>query len=345
VGARYPRFRTAATGAVLFATLATTVLLGIEAARAARTQRLTAERVLRDYAAFAAWEFERTARVALAEAIGRDLQRVHESLDRGSLHQGRMRAVLVSSPEAEMLVAGDLPPAVRDLWEAKWGEAPSRKEHSHRAAFELIPDHGLLAWQPAAHHGTQILVGFLAEESYLSSTLDTFLAKAALLPPSLARDRPSTELLALRVTHAGREVYRSGSDWSPYETAGTLGPDAGNLRFAVALSSSAAPGLIIGGLPSNRLPLILGLLALSIGLIAVATVQWRRERELTRLRTEFVAGVSHELRTPLAQIRMFTETLLLGRVRSHAEEQRSLEIIARESARLANLVDSVLLFA
>ena len=41
----------------------------------------------------------------------------------------------------------------------------------------------------------------------------------------------------------------------------------------------------------------------------------RRERQLADLRSDFVSGVSHELRTPLTQIRMFSETLLLDRVR------------------------------
>ena len=42
---------------------------------------------------------------------------------------------------------------------------------------------------------------------------------------------------------------------------------------------------------------------------------------------------------------MFSETLLLGRVRSEHEGRRSLEIIAREAQRLAQLVENVLLFS
>jgi signal transduction histidine kinase len=102
---------------------------------------------------------------------------------------------------------------------------------------------------------------------------------------------------------------------------------------------------VIGGLPRERLPLVIGLLTLTAGLVVIAVVQLRREAELSRLRSDFVSGVSHELRTPLAQIRMFSETLLLGRVRSEAEGRRSLEIIARETQRLGQLVENVLLFA
>jgi signal transduction histidine kinase len=93
------------------------------------------------------------------------------------------------------------------------------------------------------------------------------------------------------------------------------------------------------------MPLLLGLLAVTTGLVIVAMRQLRRESELTRLRSDFVSGVSHELRTPLAQIRMFTETLLLERVRSDDERRRALDIVNRESQRLTHLVDNVLQFS
>jgi len=90
------------------------------------------------------------------------------------------------------------------------------------------------------------------------------------------------------------------------------------------------------------MPLLLGLLALTVGLVIVALLQLRREAELARLREDFVSSISHELRTPLAQIRMFAETLLLGRTRTDAERRRSLEIIDQEAKRLSHLVENVL---
>jgi signal transduction histidine kinase len=102
---------------------------------------------------------------------------------------------------------------------------------------------------------------------------------------------------------------------------------------------------VIGGLPHSRLPLLLALLAVSAGLLAAAALLLRRERALQRLRADFIAGVSHELRTPLTQIRMFAETLLLGRVRSEEERLRALGVIDREARRLTHLVENVLQFA
>ncbi len=58
-----------------------------------------------------------------------------------------------------------------------------------------------------------------------------------------------------------------------------------------------------------------------------------------------MASVSHELRTPLAQIRMFTETLLLKRERNEKERIHWLSIIGREARRLGGLVENILLFS
>jgi signal transduction histidine kinase len=87
------------------------------------------------------------------------------------------------------------------------------------------------------------------------------------------------------------------------------------------------------------------LLALSGALALAALLQLRREHQLASLRSDFVSSVSHELRTPLAQIRLFSETLLLNRIRSAEEGRRALEIIQQESRRLAHLVDNVLFFS
>jgi signal transduction histidine kinase len=80
-------------------------------------------------------------------------------------------------------------------------------------------------------------------------------------------------------------------------------------------------------------------------LAAIGLVQLRREEELARLRSDFIASVSHELRTPLAQVRMFAETLLLGRVRSDEERLRSLRIVDQEARRLTHLVENILQFS
>jgi two-component system phosphate regulon sensor histidine kinase PhoR len=64
-------------------------------------------------------------------------------------------------------------------------------------------------------------------------------------------------------------------------------------------------------------------------------------RRADRIRRDFVANVSHELRTPLTAIRGYVEALL-DLVPAEAETRRFLEIIARHSSRMENLVKDLL---
>jgi signal transduction histidine kinase len=66
-----------------------------------------------------------------------------------------------------------------------------------------------------------------------------------------------------------------------------------------------------------------------------------RQRELDRLKDEFVAVVSHELRTPLAAVYGGVETLQ-RRSLSDATRERLFEVIRQEASRLTKLVDDVL---
>lgn len=71
----------------------------------------------------------------------------------------------------------------------------------------------------------------------------------------------------------------------------------------------------------------------------------RRESEIARLKADFVANVSHDLKTPLSVIRMFGETLELGRVPDATTREQYYRVITRESERLSRLIDSVLDFS
>jgi len=71
----------------------------------------------------------------------------------------------------------------------------------------------------------------------------------------------------------------------------------------------------------------------------------RRELRLSRLKSDFVANVSHELKTPLALIRLFAETLELGRVPSAEKARQYHRIINKESRRLTQLINNILDFS
>jgi len=90
----------------------------------------------------------------------------------------------------------------------------------------------------------------------------------------------------------------------------------------------------------------LGLLLVVIAAGLVATYRLvRHETEMARLKADFVANVSHDLKTPLSLIRVFGETLEMGRVRDEPTRQEYYRVITRESERLSRLIDNVLDFS
>jgi signal transduction histidine kinase len=70
-----------------------------------------------------------------------------------------------------------------------------------------------------------------------------------------------------------------------------------------------------------------------------------RELALAKLKSDFVSNVSHELRTPLALIRLYAETLELGRISNPGKRQEYYEIIRKESERLTSLINNILDFS
>jgi two-component system phosphate regulon sensor histidine kinase PhoR len=78
---------------------------------------------------------------------------------------------------------------------------------------------------------------------------------------------------------------------------------------------------------------------------ALLLMQARRSEAEAAQKTSFVANVSHEFKTPLTTIRLYAELLEQGRVRDKAQESNYLNTIARETQRLARLVNNALDFS
>jgi signal transduction histidine kinase len=70
-----------------------------------------------------------------------------------------------------------------------------------------------------------------------------------------------------------------------------------------------------------------------------------KELALARLKSDFVSNVSHELRTPLSLIRLYAETLELGRISSPEKYQEYYQTIRKESERLTGLINNILDFS
>lgn len=86
------------------------------------------------------------------------------------------------------------------------------------------------------------------------------------------------------------------------------------------------------------------LMVIAAGLVATYRLV-RRESEIARLKSDFVANVSHDLKTPLALIRMFAETLEMDRVPDERRRREYYGVLTRESERLSRLIDNVLDFS
>jgi signal transduction histidine kinase len=92
--------------------------------------------------------------------------------------------------------------------------------------------------------------------------------------------------------------------------------------------------------------LVVGALSLMMGAGMFFTYRSvARELALAKLKSDFVSNVSHELRTPLALIRLYAETLEMGRITGSGKQQEYYEIIRKESERLTSLINNILDFS
>jgi signal transduction histidine kinase len=155
----------------------------------------------------------------------------------------------------------------------------------------------------------------------------------------------SPTILAV-LDHAGRPVYsRAPLDDAERLTAIAFRTGLPAWQLAVYQPPGTSPRQAV----RRQVALFTGAFAVLLAVIAAAAVAtWRlvrRESEMARLKAEFVGNVSHDLKTPLAVIRMYSETLEMGRVPEEARRQNYFRVIARESERLSHLIDNVLDFS
>jgi two-component system phosphate regulon sensor histidine kinase PhoR len=67
-----------------------------------------------------------------------------------------------------------------------------------------------------------------------------------------------------------------------------------------------------------------------------------REKEIAKMKTDFVSNVSHELKTPLASIKAYVEMLVDGEAQDEKTKREFYEIISSETDRLHRLIENIL---
>lgn len=346
--------------------------LAYEAWEADHNHRYAAEQTLKDYAATAAWEYNSSTKEALYPNLMYVLGPVKsemsvapggrlpepsailrkEAMEKLCRDTGSPFAFRVDVATREATFAGNAPSERMQQWirDTVLAEVRHyRMDYSYLTVTGTIDGRHMVVlmqvkWdtndKPVAIYGTEFCLA-----SFHVGALARVMQKYPMLPPSLTANHANDSLLSVIVKdEQGKEVFRSPVQYPPTFT-GTHKMASFGFTTIVSLNPRIAPQLVIGGLPQSRLPLLIGLFGMTSLLLFIGIVQLRRESELARLRSDFIASVSHELRTPLAQMRMFAETLRLGRIRNDEERERSLTIIDQESRRLAHLVENVLLFS
>ncbi len=341
---------------VLVASVVVASMLAFQAITAARSRQAVSEAMLRQYAQLAAWEFSRAARRNIDTTLTRTLAGYVHPENRNHQDQcdcGPLTVVddwFEIGPDGAVVErSGPIPEAVRN---AIRQHAAAARAGGMADAVRVLPLAGdatrVIALRVEPHTlsgGGQI--GLITRTASFGALLDHTFQRTALLPAVLFGDRSTRGLVDLQVDdRQGRRIFASAdTTHGPQVMSTEVFPDDSigwHVRASMTPAFVATLGPEHGAGPNSTL--VIGLVIVNALMVTVGLWQLRRERELAKLREDFVAGVSHELRTPLAQIRMFTDTLLLDRIRNPAEGRRAIGIIGQETRRLSQLVENVLYF-
>ena len=200
---------------------------------------------------------------------------------------------------------------------------------------EVIADKQVCLALLTQRGGEPVLVAFVR---------DTDTLRREILETTLGALESSTIIAVL--DHEGRTVYSRAPIGDAQRVLSVRFREAlPDWRLAVYQTPGAAPRQAV----RRQVMFFTGALGVLVAVIVAGIVTtWRlmrRETEMARLKSDFVANVSHDLKTPLSVIRMFGETLEMGRVTDEGRRQEYYRVITREGERLSRLIDNVLDFS
>jgi signal transduction histidine kinase len=210
--------------------------------------------------------------------------------------------------------------------ESIYGQWKTQPESKGRWILNIEDRPVLISWKGAANQVTALLAG----PSYLFSHWKELIQSQGVRGALIDADG---QVLLGSLNTSGLQAIRTTTETSlPWTLYATLTEDATN-----EASFAGRRKLVLSGFAV----LILVLLAGSYFILRSIN----RERAVARLQSEFISAVSHEFRTPLTSLRHLSEMLSKGRVDTEELRQKSYDILAGESERLQNLVESLLDFS
>jgi len=226
--------------------------------------------------------------------------------------------------------------------EEPWGLYGAWTLHANQRAYWNVA-----YFIPMGVSADRVALGMVAfDEDYLRKSFFPAIVKDVLSSKSTVLKADAN--LPVMMIHAPKDStpWVASADWdggSPEEERRftDVFPD---LIFAMKYQGTTIADIGTRFLRYNYI--VLGALsALMVGGIWLTYRNVSREMNLARLKSDFVANVSHELRTPLALIRLYAETLELGRLTAKEKYQEYFRIIREESERLTALINNILDFS
>jgi signal transduction histidine kinase len=214
--------------------------------------------------------------------------------------------------------------------------APRGDKHLYQSAALFLT--------PADSQGHRAIGGIVFDAEYLR---DHFFPEIldALSSHQDERGEKNHVVLMLHAKHESTPLAASaGWDGGEPEVERNLEGALPGLTLAIKL-----PGTTLAAMGQHFVHtsfLILGAISLLLtGGIVMTHRNISREMALAKLKSDFVSNVSHELRTPLSLIRLYAETLEMGRLKSPDKYQEYYSIIRKESERLSALINNILDFS
>lgn len=202
--------------------------------------------------------------------------------------------------------------------------------------FAINEDYIALLYTPTVWKAEADIVGLLLEKRYFVSEI-------------IATKLQET---AVRGQYA-MGLFRKGEETPVYATSSMQLKEASNQRsvwifpdyvLGIKLQGESVEGILQARMQRN-LTLVVALAVLLLLGVAFVYRNVSKEIELAQLKSDFVSNVSHELRTPLSLIRMFAETLEMGRVPTEEKRLEYYRIIGLETTRLTRLINNILNFS
>jgi signal transduction histidine kinase len=220
--------------------------------------------------------------------------------------------------------------------------------HPYSPSMDIMEDYTSMLFFPidAAPKDRVAIGGIMFDSQYLKQLLPEALNAIVNDPGEHPKGdtQPQTAIMLHYKKDLTPVAASSGWDGGPPEVDRKLEGAFPNLFLAIRY-----PGTTIEAITQRFLRtsfIILG--SLSVLLIAGLFFTYRgvtRTVELAKLKSDIVSNVSHELRTPLALIRLYAETLELGRIPAEEKKLEYYRIVRKESERLTALINNILDFS